>query len=100
MISGRSITDKRQFLKHSLAAATFFVGKGSLTRALAGTANFTVGENGTPQKGWVASPSIVAKFEKRDEGKNFKVIYREENIPLYTLPDALVMNNGSKVTSA
>ena len=76
------------------------VGTGSLSRALASIAGSTVGKNGTPKKGWVASPSIVAKFEKRDEGKNFRVIYREENIPPYTLPDALVMNNGLKVTSA
>ncbi len=48
----------------------------------------------------MASPSIVAKFEERAKGRDFKVIYREEHIPPFTLPDPLVMNNGSKVTSA
>ncbi len=48
----------------------------------------------------MASPSIVAKFEESAKRRDLKVIYREEHIPPLTLPDALVMNNGSKVTSA
>ena len=48
----------------------------------------------------MASPSIVAKFEERAKRRDFKVIYREEHIPPFTLPDPLVMNNGSKVTNA
>jgi hypothetical protein len=38
----------------------------------------------------------VAKFEQR----SFKAIYREENIPPYQLPDALVLNNGLRVGNA
>ena len=41
----------------------------------------------------------MAKLEQRGKRGSFKVNYREENIPPYTLPDALVMNNGSKVSS-
>lgn len=51
-------------------------------------------------EGWITSPGIVKKFEARDKDKSFQVNYREENIPSYTLPDALVMNDGSKVTNA
>lgn len=91
---------KRKFLKRSIAAATLLIGTGSCSRVLARIANSNFGENGTPQKGWVASPSIVARFEERAKRRDFKVIYREKNIPPYTLPDPLVMNSGLKVSDA
>lgn len=51
-------------------------------------------------EGWIVSPAVVDRYIERDKDKSFKVIYREENIPPYTLPDALLMNNGTKVTNA
>jgi len=80
------MTTKRRFLKQSLAVSTCLAVAGRVSRALAGVA----------ETGWVASPEIIAKYEKR----KFKTIYREENIPPYSLPDALVMNDGTKVANA
>ena len=80
------MTTKRRFLKQSLAVSTCLAVAGRVSRAFAGVA----------ETGWVASPEIIAKYEKR----KFKTIYREENIPPYSLPDALVMNDGTKVADA
>ncbi len=91
---------KRQFLKQSLAAAAIAGGTGGLASALAGMANPAVDAIAAPQKGWTASPSIIARFEERARRRAYKVIYREEQIPPYSLPDPLVMNNGSKVADA
>jgi len=94
------MNSKRQFLRYSLAAATLLVGKGSFSRALASVTESRVDESGVLRKGWMASPSVVARFEERARRRDFKVIYREEHIPPFTLPDALVTNNGSEVTDA
>jgi acetyl esterase/lipase len=95
------MNSKRQFLKHSLAVATLLAGKGTLSRrAFASAGKPAVGESDGPQDGWVASPSVVARYEERARRRDFKVIYREEHIPPYTLPDPLVTNSGSKVPDA
>ena len=94
------MSSKRQFLKHSLAAATFLAGNGNISLALAGITESTVADNRTLQKGWMATPSVVARFEERAGRRDFKVIYREEHIPPFTLPDPLVMNGGSRVADA
>jgi dienelactone hydrolase len=60
------------------------------------------------KQGWVAAPEVEDRYIARDKDKTFyrdqpadiKIIYREEDIPPYTLPDALEMNDGSKVTNA
>jgi len=52
------------------------------------------------EQGWVAAPDVVERYITRDKDRSYKAIYREENIPPYTLPDALAMNDGSKVTDA
>jgi len=59
-------------------------------------------------QGWVAAPDVVERYIARDKDKTFfrgqsgeiKIIYREENIPPYTLPDVLKMTDGSRVTNA
>jgi len=94
------MTSKRQFLKQSLAAATIIGGPGSLRAALAGVANDAPDAVAALQKGWTASPSIVAKYEERAKRRDYKVIYREEQVPPYALPDPLVAENGAKVSSA
>jgi hypothetical protein len=94
------MTSKRQFLQHSLAVATLLAGKGTLSRALASAGNPAVGERGGSQEGWVASSSVVARYEERAKRRDFKVIYREEQIPPYTLPDPLVTNSGANVSDA
>ena len=94
------INSKRQFLKQSFAVATTVGGAGSLSSALAGRAISKVVEPGTPDRGWTASPSIIAKFEERAKRRDYKVIYHEEQIPTYSLPDPLLMNNGSKLADA
>jgi acetyl esterase/lipase len=91
---------KRQFLTHSIATATVLGGTGSLSSALARMMSSAAGETETPQRGWTASPSVVARFEERAKRRDYKVIYREEQIPSYSLPDPLVLNNGSKVADA
>jgi hypothetical protein len=48
----------------------------------------------------VASSSVVARYEERAKRRDFKVIYREEQIPPYTLPDPLVTNSGANVSDA
>ena len=94
------MNNRRQFLKQSLATATLLAGTGGLSRALAAIAESTVGKSAAPQEGWVASPSVVARFEERARQRNIKVNYREEHILPYSLPDPLLMNDGSIVASA
>ena len=57
------------------------------------------GDEQTAQ-GWVAPPDFVKKFEERDKNRSYESNFREENIPPYTLPDALAMIDGSKVADA
>jgi acetyl esterase/lipase len=92
------MSNRRQFLKHSLTAATVFAGTGNLSRTLADILETAVGKSEMVQRGWVASPEVVARFEKRALERKIRVNYREANIPPYTLPDALIMNDGSIVT--
>ncbi len=47
-------------------------------------------------KGWTASPALVEKLTKRSPQTN----YDEAKVPDYTLPDPLVMSDGTKVTEA
>jgi acetyl esterase/lipase len=91
---------KRQFLKQSLAAATLLGGTGSLSSALARMMSSAAGETDTPQRGWTASPSVVARFEERAKRRDYALIYREEQILSYSLPDPLLMSGGSKVANA
>ena len=51
-------------------------------------------------KGWIAPISVVESLEARDKAKNVDSNFREEKIPKYTLPDPLVMANGTKVADA
>lgn len=46
-------------------------------------------------KGWVADPAVVASLAK----KGSKVVYREEDVPPYTIPDPLTCADGTKVTT-
>ena len=47
-------------------------------------------------EGWRADPKVVAELEKKRAG----VMYREEGVPKYTLPDPLARGDGSRVGSA
>ena len=51
-------------------------------------------------QGWVAPPLFVKKLEERDKNRSYESNFREENIPPYTLPDALTMIDGSKIADA
>lgn len=78
----------------------FLAGAGPLSRALASLDETAIGEGTSPQTGWVASPSVVARYEERARRRDFKVIYREEDVPSYVLPDPLIMNSGPRVADA
>lgn len=52
--------------------------------------------NGIAKGGWQASPEVVKRLSSRRAETN----YFEEKVPAYTLPDPLVMSNGTKVTDA
>jgi len=51
---------------------------------------------GIDNDGWKASPELVAKLTLRRSEAN----YDERKVPEYTLPDSLLMSDGTKVTSA
>jgi hypothetical protein len=56
------------------------------------TEDFCFGNIGN--NSWKASPELVAKLTKKRSETN----YDEQKVPQYTLPDSLVMSNGTKVT--
>ncbi|HSI34418.1 MAG: alpha/beta hydrolase family protein [Phycisphaerae bacterium] len=47
-------------------------------------------------EGWQADSKVVADLEKKRSG----VMYREEGVPKYTLPDPLARADGSKIATA
>jgi len=51
---------------------------------------------GIDSDGWKASPKLVTKLTQRRSETN----YDEQTVPEYTLPDPLLMSNGTKVTNA
>jgi hypothetical protein len=61
--------------------------------------SFCTGDNsfgGTGNDDWQASPELVEALAKRSSETN----YLEQKIPKYTLPDPLMMADGTKVTDA
>lgn len=48
------------------------------------------------QSGWKPNPALIAELERKKIPWN----YRESAVPSYTLPDPLVMADGTKITSA
>ncbi|HCO96803.1 MAG TPA: hypothetical protein DIU00_23165, partial [Phycisphaerales bacterium] len=56
----------------------------------------SLGFSGTGNDGWKASPELVNSLSKRRSETN----YDEQKVPKYTLPDSLVMSDGTKVSNA
>ena len=56
------------------------------------TDNFAFGN--AANKGWQASPDLVEKLTKGRSGTN----YSEQKVPQYTLPNPLLLSDGSRVT--
>ncbi|MHC4426141.1 MAG: acetylxylan esterase, partial [Planctomycetota bacterium] len=54
------------------------------------------GSAGTGDGGWKASPELADALMKRRSETN----YYEQKVPKYTLPDPLVMSDGTNVTDA
>ena len=57
---------------------------------------YGLGFSGTDNSSWKASPELVDTLTKRRSGTN----YSEQMVPKYSLPDPLVMADGTKVTDA
>ncbi|MFZ2148566.1 MAG: hypothetical protein WAV28_15230 [Sedimentisphaerales bacterium] len=54
------------------------------------------GFNNTADNGWKASPELVEELMKQRPDTN----YSEQKVPKYTLPDPLVLSDGTKVADA
>lgn len=58
----------------------------------------TVGYSEEAQPGWTANPDMVAARQARERARNRNINYVEADVPDYTLPDPLQMEDGTKVT--
>ncbi len=54
------------------------------------------GFSNTADSGWKASPELIEALMKRRSETN----YSEQRVPKYTLPNPLVLSDGTRVTSA
>jgi (4-O-methyl)-D-glucuronate---lignin esterase len=59
----------------------------------------TIGYSQEAQQGWTANPDLVAARQAKEQSRNRNINYVEENVPDYTLPDLLRMEDGIKVDS-
>jgi hypothetical protein len=67
--------------------------------AIISVVSFLTGDaclGGIDVDGWKASPELVAKLSQRRSETN----YDEQKVPKYTLPDSLLMSDGTKVANA